>query len=62
MLQGYRTYIVSALMATFGVLAVTDWGAVIDNPGAGWTAIASSLLMALLRSITTTPPGTSSRA
>ena len=56
-LQGYRTYIVSFLMALFGVLALVDWNAFIDNPQAGIVAIISGAVMAFFRSITTTPPG-----
>jgi len=57
MLTGYRTYLVSALVAIFGVLQATDWNALFDNPGAGWVALGAALLMAVMRSITKTPPG-----
>lgn len=57
MLTGYRTYIAAALMAIFGVLATVDWNAVLQNP-AGMVAVISAVLMAVFRSITTTPPGT----
>lgn len=53
---GYRTYIAAGLVATFGVLAATDWVSFLANPKAGAVAIGSALLMALMRSITTTPP------
>jgi len=56
-MQGYRTYIASALLAIFGVLAATDWVSFLDNPQAGTVAVGSAVLMAVLRSITTTPPG-----
>ena len=59
MLTGYRTYIVSFLIATFGILEMTDWNAMFDNPGAGLVALLSALIMAGLRTITTTPPGVS---
>lgn len=55
---GYRTFIASALVAVFGALAVVDWNAFLTNPTAGWTAIASAVLFAVMRAITTTPPGT----
>lgn len=61
-MQGYRTYIAAAIVAVLGALAQTDWISFLSNPAAGWTAIASAVLFALLRSITTTPPGTSSSA
>jgi hypothetical protein len=57
MLVGYRTYLASALLAIFGVLAATDWTAFLNDPKAGAVAIGSAVLMAVLRSITTTPPG-----
>lgn len=56
MLTGYRTYIVSFLIAMFGILEMTDWNAFFDNPGAGLVALLSALIMAALRTITTTPP------
>jgi len=56
LLQGYRTFIVSALMAVFGALALVDWNAFIDNPQAGIVAIFSAIIMAILRAFTTTPP------
>ena len=57
MLTGYKTYLAATLLAVFGVLAATDWVAFLSNPGAGWTAIVSAVVFAVLRSITTTPPG-----
>ena len=59
MLTGYRTYIVSFLIAMFGILEMTDWNAMLDNPGAGMVALITALIMAGLRTITTTPPGIS---
>ena len=56
MLMGYRTYIVSFLIAMFGILEMTDWNAMFDNPGAGMVALLSAIIMAGLRTITTTPP------
>jgi hypothetical protein len=58
-MKGYRTFIVSALMAIFGVLAIADWNAIIDNPQAGVVALFSAVIMAVLRVFTTTPPGVS---
>jgi hypothetical protein len=57
MLTGYRTYLVSFMIAMFGILEMTDWNAMFDNPGAGMVALLSALVMAALRTITTTPPG-----
>lgn len=56
-LVGYRTYLVAVLMAVFGTLAVVDWNAFLDNPTAGWVAVVSAVVMAVMRAITTTPPG-----
>lgn len=54
---GYRTYIAAALVALFGLLAQTDWVSILSNPKAGLVALGSATLMAIMRSITTTPPG-----
>lgn len=55
-MQGFRTYIAAALVAVFGVLQATDWVAVISNPKASLTTVGIAVLMAIMRSITTTPP------
>jgi hypothetical protein len=57
MLTGYKTYIAAALVAAFGVLAMTDWVSFLSNPSAGATALLTSLLFAVLRAITTTAGG-----
>lgn len=54
--RGWRTYAVSALTVIFGVLATTDWVAFFNNPSAGWTAIGVGIVMAAMRSFTSTPP------
>jgi hypothetical protein len=54
---GYRTYLVAALTAVFGALAATDWNAFLKDPKAGVSIIVMSVLMAAMRSITSTPPG-----
>lgn len=59
---GYRTYIAAALVAMFGALASTDWIDVMDDPAAGAVAIGCAILMAVMRSFTTTPPGGGARA
>jgi len=56
MLVGFRTYLVSLMVAIFGILEVTDWYAFLDNPAAGAVALGSAVLMAVLRTITHTPP------
>jgi hypothetical protein len=57
-MTGYRTYIAAGLVALFGVLAQTDWVSFLSNPKAGAVAIGTAILMAVMRSITTTPPAT----
>lgn len=54
---GYRTYIVAVLAAIFGALAIVDWNAVLTDPSAGWATVVMAVLMAVMRAITTTPPG-----
>jgi hypothetical protein len=56
-MQGYRTYIAALMVAVFGVLAMTDWISFFNDPKAGMVAIGSAILMAVLRTITSTPPG-----
>lgn len=56
-MTGYRTYLAAALLALFGVLAQTDWVAFLADPKAGAVAIGSGVLMAVMRSITSTAPG-----
>jgi hypothetical protein len=56
-MTGYRTYLAAALMAIFGVLASADWLAFFNDPKTGAVAIGSAVLMALMRAVTTTPPG-----
>lgn len=56
-MKGYRTYVAAALVAVFGALASTDWIAAFADPKAGAVAIGAAALMAILRSVTTTPPG-----
>ncbi len=61
LLQGYRTYVVAALIALFGALEMADWNLLFTDPYAGAVAIFSAAVMAVLRTITTTPPGVSSK-
>ena len=52
MLNGYKTYLVAAMTAMFGVLAGTDWVHFMNDPKAGWAVLGMSLLMAVMRAIT----------
>jgi len=56
-MTGYRTYLVAALTALFGALATVDWNTFLHDPKAGASIIAMSVIMAVMRSITSTPPG-----
>lgn len=56
-MQGYRTYLVAMIPVLFGVLQMTDWDAFMANPKAGLVGVGSGLLMAVMRTVTTTPPG-----
>jgi hypothetical protein len=53
-MKGYRTYIAAAVTAAAGVIAATT----LPDNKAGWTALGMAVLMAVLRSITTTPHAT----
>lgn len=55
MFAGYKTYVAAALVAAFGVLAMTDWVSFLNDPGAGITAIVTSVIFAVLRAVTNTP-------
>lgn len=52
MLNGYKTYLIAAMTAIFGVLAATDWTSLLNDPKAGWSVVAMSILMAVMRAIT----------
>ncbi len=56
-MTGYRTYIAGTLVAIFGALASTDWIAFLNDPKAGAVAVASAVVMAVMRAFTTTPAG-----
>lgn len=55
--QGYRTYIVAAIIGILGALAELDWANVLANPKDGLALIVTAVLMALMRTITKGPPG-----
>lgn len=54
---GWRTILASVLTISFGILASTNWISFLDNPQAGAVAIATGIIMAIMRMITTTPVG-----
>ena len=57
-LKGWRTLLFSLLVATVGVLEVTDWAPIIpEGPNKGLVLILISIFIAWLRVITTTPIG-----
>ncbi len=57
-MTGYRTYIAAALAAVGGVIAMTDWVSFLSNWKAGAATLGMAILMAVFRSITSTPPAT----
>jgi len=57
-MTGYRTYIAAAIAAVFGVLAMTDWVSFLSNWKAGAATLGMAIVMAVFRSITSTPPAT----
>ncbi len=62
MLKGYRTYMVAVILAAVGFLAELSpgtWQNVVDDPRGGAGMIIGGVLMAIMRVITTTPPGKS---
>lgn len=56
MLQGYRTYIAAGLMALFSALSIVDWNVFMADPKAGAWGLIVSIVMIVMRTITTTPP------
>jgi hypothetical protein len=66
-MEGFRTYLVAALMAAVPTLtewlAGVNWVEVLTNAGVGqqWVVplagIMGAVVMAVMRSITSTPPG-----
>ena len=53
MLKGYRTFVMAAALAVWAVIDVAETPA--DREG--WTKLAFAVVFALLRVVTTTPPG-----
>ena len=52
-MNGYKTYLASALLALFGVLAQTDWVSLVNHPNsAAYVALGSAALMAIMRAWT----------
>lgn len=56
-MKGYRTYLAAALAAVAGVLAQTDWVHFLSDISGGAVATGMAVIMAVLRSITSTPAG-----
>jgi hypothetical protein len=56
-LKGWRTIIVSILIAVVGVLQATDWATIVRPEHVGPTMLAISVLVAVLRAVTDTPVG-----
>ena len=60
MLKGYKTFIVAGLSALGAVLTVANIGAVEAHPVVIIQLVFVPVLMAVLRAVTDTPPGSSS--
>lgn len=64
MLQGYRTYIVAAIIGAIGFLAelsAEKWMELFNDPAGGIGWIVGGVAMAAMRKVTTTPPGKAAR-
>ncbi|WP_156098571.1 hypothetical protein [Thermopetrobacter sp. TC1] len=57
-IKGWRTLMFSLLVASLGVFEATDWTNLVpDGPHKGYWLLAIALIIAWLRTITTTPVG-----
>lgn len=50
--NGYKTYALAGCCATFGALAATDWVSFFNDPKAGMSIVAMSVLMSVMRALT----------
>ena len=55
--KGWRSYAVAAAVAVLGVLEVTDFTHLVTGQNAGWWLLGIAVVKAVLRTVTTTPPG-----
>lgn len=58
MLKGWKTVIVSFLIAGFGAVQGFDWATIVTDPQvAGWIGVGIGALMFVLRAVTNSPIG-----
>jgi hypothetical protein len=57
MLKGYKTIVINAVIAVFGVLEATDWVNTVGSDKAGMVATVLAVVGMVLRYFTTTPLG-----
>jgi len=60
--KGWKTMIVSAVLAIVGVLQTADWATVVSPSHVGPTILGIAILVAVLRAMTDTPVGGRARA
>ncbi len=56
-LKGWKTMLVSLLIAVIGVLQATDWATIVRPDEVGPVMLGVGILVAVLRVVTTTPIG-----
>ena len=56
-IKGWKTVVVSAVLAVVGVLQTADWATIVSPQRVGPTILGVAILVAVLRSVTDTPVG-----
>lgn len=56
-MKGWRTLLLNAAIALFGVLEAADWTTLLGGAAAGWAVTAIAVANMALRSVTTTRVG-----
>ena len=56
-MKGWRTLLLNAAIALFGLLEATDWTALLGGDAGGWAVTAIAIANMALRSLTTTRIG-----
>jgi hypothetical protein len=56
-LKGWKTMIVSSVLAIVGVLQTADWATIVSPQHVGPTILVIAIVVAVLRSVTSTPVG-----
>lgn len=55
--KGWRTVLLSVLLAVVGVLQTADWATIVGPRQVGPTMLAIAIVVAVLRALTDTPMG-----